>query len=98
LRRKGPGRIASPNEVVGRTNPSPMMMEEGREGWGGRVEDKVLAYGVVWYEAPKSATQSVTKVGGTIVIVLNEPARDNVSHSPPKGPHEDIEVEGRRPS
>jgi hypothetical protein len=36
LRRKGPRRTASPTKVMGRTDPSPMTMEEERgegKGW-----------------------------------------------------------------
>jgi hypothetical protein len=56
---------------------------------------------VVWHEAPDSATQLVGEVGGANVIMLNEPARDCVSHLPPQGPHKGIGGEGRggrRPS
>jgi hypothetical protein len=35
VKRKGPGRTASPTEVTGRADPFPTMMEEGREGWAG---------------------------------------------------------------
>jgi hypothetical protein len=75
-KRKGPGRTASPTEVTGRAEPFPTTMEDGREGWGGEVEDRIPASGVVWYEAPESATQSETEVGGASVIVEKELARD----------------------
>jgi hypothetical protein len=42
------GRTTSPIEVTGRADPSPMMMEVGREGWGGRVVDKVPTSVVMW--------------------------------------------------
>jgi hypothetical protein len=45
---KGPGRTASPTKVTGRVEPFPTMMEEGREGWGGEVEDIIPASVVVW--------------------------------------------------
>jgi hypothetical protein len=48
LRRKWPGRTPSPAEVTGRTDLSPMTMEEGRDGSKGWVVDKVPASGVVW--------------------------------------------------
>jgi hypothetical protein len=48
VKRKGPGRTASPTEVTGRADPFPTMMEEGREGWTGEVEDRIHASGVVW--------------------------------------------------
>jgi hypothetical protein len=32
VKRKGPGRTAVPTEVMGRVEPFPTMMEEGREG------------------------------------------------------------------
>lgn len=38
--------------------------------------DKLPASGVVWKEAPESATQFETEVCGARVIVLNDPARD----------------------
>jgi hypothetical protein len=47
VKRKGPGRTAAPTEVTGRAEPFPTTMEEGREGWGGEVEDHMPASGVV---------------------------------------------------
>jgi hypothetical protein len=47
VKRKGPGRTAAPTEVTGRAEPFPTTMEEGREGWGGEVEDRMPASGVV---------------------------------------------------
>ena len=44
---------------------------------------------MVWLEAPESATQSVTGVGGVSAIVLKEPARDCGSHSPDHGVQDD---------
>jgi hypothetical protein len=46
-------------------------MDEGSVGRGGRTEVKLPILKVVWLEAPKSVTQSVT-VGGTIVMVWKE--------------------------
>ena len=46
-------------------------MDEGSVGRGGRTEVKLPTLKVVWLEAPKSATQSVT-AGGTIVMVWKE--------------------------
>ena len=46
-----------------KTNPSPTMMEEGQEGCGGRTEERILASGVVWKEAPVSAIHSVLTGG-----------------------------------
>ncbi|KAG0513431.1 hypothetical protein BDA96_10G101800, partial [Sorghum bicolor] len=34
------------------------MMEEGQEGWGGLIEERRLASGVIWKVAPESAIQS----------------------------------------
>jgi hypothetical protein len=48
VKRKVPGRTVSPIEVTGRANPFPTMMEEGREGWAGEVEDRIPASAVVW--------------------------------------------------
>jgi hypothetical protein len=39
-------------------------------------------YVVVWLEAPESATQLVTSMGGVSSMVLKEPARGCGSHSP----------------
>jgi hypothetical protein len=47
LRRKGVGRTASPIEVMWRTDPFSMMMEDGREERGGIVVDKAPTLGVV---------------------------------------------------
>jgi hypothetical protein len=46
VKRKGPGRTASPTEVTGRADPFPTTMEEGRGG--GEVEGRIPASGVVW--------------------------------------------------
>ena len=40
------------------------MMEEGQERCGGRTEERILACGVVWKEAPESAIHSVLTGGG----------------------------------
>ena len=45
--------------VIGRQDPSPTMIEEGQEGCGGQTEERILALGVVWNEAPESAIHSV---------------------------------------
>ena len=60
---KGPWGPALPTEVTGRQEPLPTMMEDGQEGWGGRMEERRLGSGVVWYEAPESAIQWV-RTGG----------------------------------
>jgi hypothetical protein len=49
----------------------PTMMDEGSVRRGGRTEVKLLTLKVVWLEASKSVTQSVT-TGGTIVMVWKE--------------------------
>ena len=54
---------------------------------GGEVEDRIPASGLVWLEAPESATQLETEVGGVSVIVEKELARDCVSHPFVQGPH-----------
>jgi hypothetical protein len=54
---------------------------------GGEVEDRIPASGVVWYEAPESATESEMEVGGASIIVEKELARDCVSHPLVQGPH-----------
>jgi hypothetical protein len=71
--------------VTGRADLFPTTMEEGRGG--GEVEDRIPAPGVVWYEAPESATQSETEVGGASVIVEKELVRDYASHPLVQGPH-----------
>jgi hypothetical protein len=38
--------------------PLATMMEEGQEGWGGLIEERRLASGVIWKVAPESAIQS----------------------------------------
>jgi hypothetical protein len=60
----------------------PMMMEWGWKAEGGREEEMLPEYGVVWLEAPESATQSVAGVRGVSSMVLKEPMRDCGSHSP----------------
>ena len=47
------------------------------------MEERIPTSGVVWYDAPKLATQSMTLVGGASVIVL----KDYWSHPPPQVPH-----------
>jgi hypothetical protein len=55
--------------VTGRADPLPIMMDERSVEVGGRTEVKLLAFEVVWLEAPESATQSVI-TGGVKVKVL----------------------------
>jgi hypothetical protein len=50
------------------------------------VEDKVLPSRVMWYEAPESVTQSVTKMDSARIIVLNDPARDCVPPATARAP------------
>ena len=54
-----PGRTVSPTEVTGRVDPLSTMMEEGKVVLWGCGKDTVPELGVVWYEAPELATQSV---------------------------------------
>jgi hypothetical protein len=51
------------------------MMDEGSVGRGDLTEVKLPALKMVWLEAPKSVTQSVT-AGGTIAMVWKEGASD----------------------
>jgi hypothetical protein len=46
-------------------------MDEGLVGRGGQAEVMLPALEVVWLEAPKSVTQSVT-AGGTIFMMWKE--------------------------
>jgi hypothetical protein len=55
MRYRGPGRTVSPNEVTGRVDLLPTMMEDGKVrlwGWGKAM---TLGSGVVWNEAPDLA-------------------------------------------
>jgi hypothetical protein len=56
----------SPTEVIGREEPLPTTIDEGLYEFKGRgLKLKILpAKGVVWCEAPESATQFWTEVGG----------------------------------
>jgi hypothetical protein len=56
-------------------------MERGWKVEGGRGEEILCGYRVVWLEAPESATQSVTGMEGVSSIVLKELARYSGSHS-----------------
>ena len=67
--------------VTGRQDPSPIMMEEGQEGCGGRTEERIPASGVVWNEAPESVIHSVL-TGGVSPMVLKDCARAAWSHPP----------------
>jgi hypothetical protein len=58
--------------------PLPTMMESRR----GQGEEMLPEYGVVWLEAPESATQSVAGVERVSSMVLKEPARNCGSPSP----------------
>jgi hypothetical protein len=61
--------------VIGRADPLPTTMDEGSVKVGGRTEDKLPAFEVVWLEAPESATQSMT-AEGVRAMVLKELAND----------------------
>ena len=62
---------AEPTAVTGMQDPSPTMMEEGQEGCGGWTEERILACGVVWKEAPESAIHSVL-TGGVRPMALKD--------------------------
>jgi hypothetical protein len=64
FRYKGPGRTVSPTEVTSKVDPSPTMMEKGKVGLWGWGKETIMGSGVVWCQAPESATQSVEGVGG----------------------------------
>ena len=69
--------------------PLPTMIEEGlADEFKGRKVEMLPADGVVWCEAPESATQLLTEVaGGVNAMVLKEFARDCWSQLPPvQGP------------
>jgi hypothetical protein len=67
----------SPTEVIGREEPLPTMIDEGVDEFKGRGLEILPAKVVVWCEAPESATQSWTELGGSwSVMVLKELARD----------------------
>ena len=70
-----------PTEEIGMHVPLVTMMEEGQEGWGGLIEERRLASGVVWKVAPESAIQSGLTgrspaaggaAGGGLAVVMNE--------------------------
>jgi hypothetical protein len=65
----------SPNEMIGRADPLPTMMDEGSVEVGGRTRVKLPTSEVVWLEASESTTQSVT-TGGVKAMVLKELAND----------------------
>jgi hypothetical protein len=54
----------SPTEVIGREGSLPIMIDEGLDEFKGQGLKILPAEGVVWCEAPKSATQSCIEVGG----------------------------------
>ena len=56
------------------------MMEEGQEGCEGRTEERILASGVVWKEAPESAIHSV--LTGGVRRALKDCASAAWSHPP----------------
>jgi hypothetical protein len=69
----------SPTEVIGREEPLPTTIDEGLYEFKGRgLKLEILpAKGVVWCEAPESATQFWTEVGGGwSAMVLKELASD----------------------
>jgi hypothetical protein len=71
LRKNRPGRVILPTEITGRDDLLPTTMDEGsvrRSSW---AEVKLLVLEVLWLEALKFVTQSVT-AGGTIVMVWKE--------------------------
>ena len=57
------------------------MMEEGQEGCGGRIEERIPASGGVWKEAPESAIHSVL-TGGVRPMALKDCASVAWSHPP----------------
>jgi hypothetical protein len=61
--------------------PLPTTMERGWKAEGVQEEEILPGYGVVWLEAPKSATPSMIGVGAVSSKVLKEPARNCGSHS-----------------
>jgi hypothetical protein len=65
--------------------PLPTIMEWGCKAEEGRGEEMLPEYGVVWLEAPESATQLVAGVSS---MVLKELVRDCGSHSPNHGVHD----------
>ena len=75
-KRKEPGKTESPTEMTGIADPSPTMMEEGKEGGGGRVEVRIPASGVVRKEAPESAIQSAEEAAAVRAVVLKDLASD----------------------
>jgi hypothetical protein len=58
-------------EVTRRDDLLLTMMDEGSVGRGGRIEVKLPAVKVVWLDALKSVTQSMT-AGGTITVVWKQ--------------------------
>jgi hypothetical protein len=61
------------------------MMEWGWKAEGGRGEEILPEYEVVWLKVPESTTLSVAGVGGVSSMVLKESVRDCGSHSPDHG-------------
>jgi hypothetical protein len=49
--------------MIGRIEPLPTMMERGWKAEGEQGEEMLPECGVVWLEAPESATLSVADVG-----------------------------------
>jgi hypothetical protein len=72
LRHNGPGRIVSPTEVIGRTDPLPTTMNEDIEKLGGQKREMLAGSGVVWFDALESVTHSLSEGGIWSVIVLKE--------------------------
>jgi hypothetical protein len=59
--------------VIGKVEPLPTMMDEGLEEFKGRGLEILPIEGVVWCEAPESATQSLIELwGGCSAMVLKE--------------------------
>jgi hypothetical protein len=58
LRKNGPRRTESPTEVIGREKSLPTMIDDGLDEFKGQGLEILPAKGVVWCEAPESATQS----------------------------------------
>jgi hypothetical protein len=59
--------------VTGRVEPLPTTMDEGLAEFKGRGLEILPTEGVVWCEAPESATQSLTELwGGCSAMVLKE--------------------------
>jgi hypothetical protein len=82
---KWAGRTVLPTEVTGKTDPLPIMMDEGIAGLGGQKREMLPGSGMVWFDAPKSATHSVSESSCYSAIMLKELVSDCCSHKPCQG-------------